>query len=223
MAGKDIQAGPLFIMSFVGAAIVLMIVLVLMVLYYGAEHRLEYERTISQPYVDTERALLDQRARLEEYQRLADVEEFGATRPAYRVPINDAMRMVLADWESGALPGKTVEASSAAGDPPQEVQPLHLRPPRTPLPRLQRKRPAARGTKQMGSNIEHCAAQCRPRIGVALALPVFQDLTCEVASYNTGKASGTPGSRATTISARRSIGHPLRSMSFVLSAIHSAG
>jgi len=128
MAGKDVQAGPLFLASFVGAVIVLVIILVLTVLYYGAEHRLADERVIRQPYADTERALLDQRARLEEYQRVADVEEFGETRPAYRIPIDEAMRRVLADWESGALPGKTVAADpssqgSEAKSPPAEAKP----------------------------------------------------------------------------------------------------
>lgn len=123
MAGKDVYAGRLFLASFFGTAIVLVIVLVMMVLYYGAERRLLDERVLRAPYADTERALLDQRARLEEYQRMADVEEFGETRAAYRIPIDEAVQRVLADWESGALPGKTVAADLSAPPAAEEAGP----------------------------------------------------------------------------------------------------
>jgi hypothetical protein len=89
-----------------------------MVLYQGTEKRLEYERVISLPYSETERAMLDQQSRLQEYEKLANIEEHGKSRPAYRIPIEEAMKKVLADWQSGALPeASPAESTSPAGTP----------------------------------------------------------------------------------------------------------
>jgi hypothetical protein len=114
MSGTDVKSGAIFVASFLGTAVVVVIILALTVLYYDSEKRLEYERYVSQPYAETEEALLDQRARLQEYEKLADVEEQGQRRAAYRIPIDRAMEKVLADWKSGALPGPVVEAPTTA-------------------------------------------------------------------------------------------------------------
>jgi hypothetical protein len=113
MAGNDIKTAKLLLMSFLGSTIIVVLILVMTVLYYASEKRLEYERSVRPPFEETEQALLDQRTRLEEFEKLADVQEQGKARPAFRIPIRFAMDKVLADWRSGALPGPVVESTAA--------------------------------------------------------------------------------------------------------------
>ena len=115
MAQKDdIQARLLFLYGFLGCAVVLVIVLAMMVLYYHSDQRLQYERTIRQPYVDLENATADQQTRLVEYEKLADVQENGVTRAAYRIPLDRAKELVLNEWKSGVKPGPVVEPAAGA-------------------------------------------------------------------------------------------------------------
>jgi hypothetical protein len=109
MAGKDVNTFKVFLFSFTGAAVIAVIVLTLGVMYHVTVKRLEFARNISQPYEETDKAVLDQLSRLQEYERVADVDEQGKKREAYRIPIDRAMEKVLADWRSGALPGPVVE------------------------------------------------------------------------------------------------------------------
>lgn len=125
MSGKDVNTLKVFLFTFTGAAVIAVIVLTLGVMYHVTEKRLEFARNISQPYEETDKAVLDQLTRLQEYERVADVDEQGKKRAAYRIPIDRAMDKVLADWRSGALPGPVVEtpADAAAKAPATPAAP----------------------------------------------------------------------------------------------------
>ena len=119
---QDLRTSTLAIIGALGTLLTLAIVLLMVVLYYRTESRLRYERYTSQPHVELENAVADQLARLVKYERLGTVEEQGETVAVYRIPIERAAELVLAEWKSGVLPGplpktdQTVGRQSARGD-----------------------------------------------------------------------------------------------------------
>jgi hypothetical protein len=116
----DVKTSLLFVLGSFGVAIVVVIVLAMIVLYYQTENRLAYERWTSAPFVDRENALADQQAKLVDYERVGVVEQGGQTVTVYRIPIERAMDLVLDEWKSGVTPGPAVPGEAAEAPSPPD-------------------------------------------------------------------------------------------------------
>jgi hypothetical protein len=166
----DIKTASLALYGFVGTLIVMVLVFVMVVLYYQTTSRLEYERNISQPYAELETALEDQRIRLVEYERGDTVQVDGQPQTQFRIPIDEAMEIVLKEWDSGVPPGppsKRVELAdplpvAAPGDASgsEKSPPLVAKQPVTETPAAEPPGPKDSATKPVaGSDTQEPPAE----------------------------------------------------------------
>jgi len=119
---QDIKTALLARLGFLGTAIVTVLIFLMVVVYYQTESRLDRERRINQPYAELDAALEDQRIRLVEYVKGDTIQENGQPRTLYQIPITEAMRIVVHEWETGVQPGPppkptTPETSDSAAQP----------------------------------------------------------------------------------------------------------
>jgi hypothetical protein len=83
----DIRTSSLALIGFLGAVVVVALILLMTVVYYSTADRLDYERRVKEPYPELENLLADQEARLVEYD------------------IQGAMELVVKEWADGVRPG----------------------------------------------------------------------------------------------------------------------
>ncbi len=119
---NDVKTQMVAIIGLIGAIGTFVIILLLMVLYQGAQQRQDLVKRIDQPPLELYDMVADQEAKLNNYQWIKQVEEDGRTRDVYAIPIDRAMKRVVAEYAEGgkALPPPETAAPPAPSAPNRE-------------------------------------------------------------------------------------------------------
>ncbi|NLX94968.1 MAG: hypothetical protein GXY83_02205 [Rhodopirellula sp.] len=88
---EDVNTPLLALIGLLGSILVFAVIVLLTILYYGAEARQEYVKNVSQPYAELDNLLASQRAKLVEYRWLDQKSKSVA------IPIDRAMQLVVAE------------------------------------------------------------------------------------------------------------------------------
>jgi hypothetical protein len=117
---EDVRTPMVAVIGLIGAISTFAIVVLLMVVYQGAQQRQEYVKNVSQSPVELNDLLADQRAKLNNYRWLKEVDEGGKKREVYAIPIQRAMELVVAERSSGGRPKAeaTLPSSAPGGKQP---------------------------------------------------------------------------------------------------------
>lgn len=91
MAHDDTNTPTIALLGFLGAISVFAIIVLLEVVYYHVAAQQEYQKDISQPYVELSNVLQEQQARLETYRWVDEKKKIVA------IPIQRAMDLVVGD------------------------------------------------------------------------------------------------------------------------------
>jgi len=112
----DVRTSSIAIVGVIGALAVFLLILLMMVLYQGVQQRQNTIKDIDRPFAQRDDLLAKQRAQLNNYRWLKEVEGKGEKKEVYVIPIDRAMELVVVELGSRAgRQGETPPRKSAPG------------------------------------------------------------------------------------------------------------